>query len=168
MIRTITATEYVTPLREGGSLPAIIEGDDDGTYVIKFRGAGQGPKALIAELVSGEIARALGLPIPEIVLVNLEDDAQRQPPRIRPARIAETMWYPESMSQSREGLLENSEVVKLVEASKPSQHSHGFLFDAEDLAQFLPGRLQLRFVRLASLPKLGELGLDLVRRSVRL
>jgi len=72
MIRTVTATEYVLPLREGGSLPAIVEGDDDGTYVLKFRGAGQGPKALIAELVSGEIARALALPVPEIVFVDLD------------------------------------------------------------------------------------------------
>jgi len=68
-LRTVTATRYVTPLREGGSLPAIIEADDDGMYVLKFRGAGQGPKALIAELVAGEIGRALGLPVPEIVLV---------------------------------------------------------------------------------------------------
>jgi|SRR6266545_659271 len=72
MIRTITATEYVTPLREGGSLPAIVEGDDDGTYVLKFRGAGQGAKALVAELVSGEIARALELPVPEIVFAQLD------------------------------------------------------------------------------------------------
>jgi hypothetical protein len=72
MIRTVTATEYVTPLREGGSLPAIIDGDDDGTYVVKFRGAGQGVRALVAELVSGEIGRALGLPVPEIVLVQLD------------------------------------------------------------------------------------------------
>ncbi len=72
MIRTVTATEYVTPLREGGSLPAIVEGDDDGTYVLKFRGAGQGVKALIAELVSGEIARLLGLRVPEIVFVQLD------------------------------------------------------------------------------------------------
>lgn len=72
MIRTVTATQYVTPLREGGSLPAIVEGDDDGTYVLKFRGAGQGPKALIAELVSGELARRLGLPVPEIVFVQLD------------------------------------------------------------------------------------------------
>jgi hypothetical protein len=72
MIRTITATEYVTPLREGGSLPAIVEGDDDGTYVLKFRGAGQGPKALIAELVSGEIARVLKLPVPEIVFAEVD------------------------------------------------------------------------------------------------
>jgi hypothetical protein len=72
MIRTVVATEYVTPLREGGSLPAIVSGDDDGTYVIKFRGAGQGVRALIAELVSGEIARAIGLPVPEIVFAELD------------------------------------------------------------------------------------------------
>jgi len=72
MIRTVTATEYVTPLREGGSLPAIVNGDDDGTYVVKFRGAGQGSRALIAELVSGEIGRALALPVPEIVFVQLD------------------------------------------------------------------------------------------------
>src|SRR5205807_9651829 len=68
-VRTVMATRYVTPLREGGSLPAIVEADDDGMYVLKFRGAGQGPKALIAEFVAGEIARALGLPVPEIVFV---------------------------------------------------------------------------------------------------
>jgi hypothetical protein len=73
-LRTITATRYVTPLREGGSLPAIIEADDDGLYVLKFRGAGQGPKALIAELVAGELARAMGLAVPEIVLVQLDPD----------------------------------------------------------------------------------------------
>ena len=72
MIRTITATEYVMPLREGGSLPAIVEGDDDGTYVVKFRGAGQGVRALIAELLSGEIARALALPVPEIVFAEID------------------------------------------------------------------------------------------------
>src|SRR5436309_15210145 len=71
-LRTVTATRYVTPLREGGSLPAIVEADDDGTYVLKFRGAGQGPRALIAELVSGELARHLGLRVPEIVLVDLD------------------------------------------------------------------------------------------------
>ncbi len=71
MLRTLTATRYVTPLREGGSLPAIVEADDDGLYVLKFRGAGQGPKALIAELLAGEIARALGLPVPEIVFAEL-------------------------------------------------------------------------------------------------
>lgn len=71
-VRTVTATRYVTPLREGGSLPAIVEADDDGLYVLKFRGAGQGPKALIAELVAGEIGRALGLPVPEIVFVELD------------------------------------------------------------------------------------------------
>lgn len=71
-MRTVAATHYVTPLREGGSLPAIVEGDDDGTYVLKFRGAGQGPRALIAELVSGELARILGLPVPEIVFATLD------------------------------------------------------------------------------------------------
>lgn len=71
-MRTIHATEYVTPLREGGSLPAIVEGDDDGTYVVKFRGAGQGTRALIAELISGELARAIGLPVPEIVFATLD------------------------------------------------------------------------------------------------
>src|ERR1041385_757921 len=72
MLRTITATEYVMPLREGGSLPAIVAGDDDGTSVLKFRGAGQGVRALIAELVSGELARSLGLPVPEIVFAELD------------------------------------------------------------------------------------------------
>jgi len=79
-MRAITATRYVTPLREGGSLPAIVEGDDDGLYVLKFRGAGQGPKALIAELVAGELARALGLPVPEIVFVELDPDLARTEP----------------------------------------------------------------------------------------
>lgn len=74
------ATRYVTPLREGGSLPAIVEADDDGMYVLKFRGAGQGAKALIAELVAGEIARAAGLPIPEIVFVTLNPDLARTEP----------------------------------------------------------------------------------------
>src|SRR6201996_4046077 len=64
VLRTVTATRYVTPLREGGSLPAIVEADDDGLYVCKFRGAGQGTKALAAEIVAGELARARGLPGP--------------------------------------------------------------------------------------------------------
>ncbi|MDQ3637949.1 MAG: aminotransferase class I and II [Actinomycetota bacterium] len=80
MLRTVTATRYVTPLREGGSLPAIVEADDLGTYVLKFRGAGQGRKALVAELVSGEIGRFLGLPVPEIVLVDLLPDLGRAEP----------------------------------------------------------------------------------------
>ncbi len=71
-IRTVEAIRYVTPLREGGSLPAIMEADDDGMYVVKFHGAGQGPKSLIAELIAGEIGRALALPVPEIVLVQLD------------------------------------------------------------------------------------------------
>src|ERR1700687_3745898 len=79
-LRTVTASRYVTPLREGGSLPAIIEADDDGLYVLKFRGAGQGPKALIAELLAGEIGRAAGLPVPEIVFVDLPAEVARTDP----------------------------------------------------------------------------------------
>ena len=71
-MRTVTATRYITPLREGGSMPGLVEADDDGIYVLKFRGAGQGPKALVAELVAGELARALGLPVPELVLCELD------------------------------------------------------------------------------------------------
>src|SRR4028118_2182859 len=80
LLRTVTATRYVTPLREGGSLPAIVEADDLGTYVLKFRGAGQGRKALIAELVAGGIGRALGLAVPEIVLVRVHPDLGRAEP----------------------------------------------------------------------------------------
>ena len=79
-MRTIAATRYVTPLREGGSLPAVVEADDDGMYVMKFRGAGQGAKALVAEVIAGELARLLGLPIPEIVLVELDPDMARTEP----------------------------------------------------------------------------------------
>jgi hypothetical protein len=80
LLRTVEATRYVTPLREGGSLPAVVEADDLGTYVLKFRGAGQGRKALIAEIVAGEIARTLGLLVPEIVLVNLDRELARAEP----------------------------------------------------------------------------------------
>src|SRR6185436_10694985 len=79
-MRTIEVTRYVTPLREGGSLPAIVEGDDLGTYVLKFRGAGQGEKVLVAELVCGELARVLGLPVPEIVLMELDPVLGRNEP----------------------------------------------------------------------------------------
>ena len=71
-MRLVTATRYVTPLREGGSMPALVEADDDGLYVLKFRGAGQGPRALVAEIVAGELARALGLPVPELVMMDLD------------------------------------------------------------------------------------------------
>ncbi|RRB18302.1 HipA family kinase [Larkinella knui] len=79
-LRTVDVTRYVTPLREGGSLPAIVEADDDFLYVLKFRGAGQGVKALIAELISGEIARALGLRVPEIVFAILDPVMARTEP----------------------------------------------------------------------------------------
>jgi hypothetical protein len=80
MIRTVVATRYLTPLREGGSLPAIVEANDGQLYVLKFRGAGQGRKALIAELVAGEIGRALGLPVPEIIFVELDAVLGRNEP----------------------------------------------------------------------------------------
>jgi hypothetical protein len=72
MLRTVVATRYVTPLREGGSVPALVEADDDGLYVVKLLGAGHGRKALVAELLTGEIARHLGLPVPDLVLVELD------------------------------------------------------------------------------------------------
>jgi hypothetical protein len=79
-LRTVNVTRYVTPLREGGSLPAIAEADDGFLYVLKFRGAGQGVKALIAELIGCEIARALGLKVPEIVFANLDEAFGRTEP----------------------------------------------------------------------------------------
>jgi len=79
-LRTLTATRYVTPLREGGSLPAIVEADDEGLYVLKFRGAGQGVKVLIAELIAGELARAAGLAVPEIVFMELDAELARTEP----------------------------------------------------------------------------------------
>lgn len=74
MVKTVSAIRYLTPLREGGSLPAIIEADDGELYVVKFVGAGQGPKALIAELVAGEIGRVLGLQIPEIAIIDIDPE----------------------------------------------------------------------------------------------
>ncbi|HEX8270446.1 MAG TPA: HipA family kinase [Flavobacterium sp.] len=79
-LRSINVTRYVAPLREGGSLPALAEGDDDFKYVLKFRGAGHGVKALIAELIGGEIARAIGLPMPELVFANLDEAFGRTEP----------------------------------------------------------------------------------------
>jgi hypothetical protein len=80
VLRTVTATRYVTPLREGGSLPALVEADDDGLYVLKFTGAGQGPKALAAEIVAGELARGVGLPVPELVFVNVDAELANAEP----------------------------------------------------------------------------------------
>ncbi|MEV8506437.1 HipA family kinase [Actinoplanes sp. NPDC051475] len=80
MLPEVTAVRYVTPLREGGSLPGIVEAGNLGTYVVKFRGAGQGPKALVAEVVSGELARRLGLPVPELVVVELDPVVARAEP----------------------------------------------------------------------------------------
>lgn len=79
-IRTVNVIRYITPLREGGSLPAIAEADDSFVYVLKFRGAGQGVKALVAELIGGEIARLLGLKVPEIVFAHLDEAFGRTEP----------------------------------------------------------------------------------------
>jgi hypothetical protein len=79
-MRTVNAARYVTPLREGGSLPAIVEADDDGLYVLKFRGAGHGTKALIAELIAGELARAAGLLVPELVFISLDPEIAKTEP----------------------------------------------------------------------------------------
>lgn len=80
MLRTVQATRYVTPFREGGSLPALVEGDDLGLYVLKFRGAGQGPLALAAEIIAGEIGRTLGLRVPELVLMEVDAALGRNEP----------------------------------------------------------------------------------------
>lgn len=79
-LRTVNVTRYVTPLREGGSLPAIVEADDGFLYVLKFRGAGQGLKALIAELIGGKMALAMGLRLPELVFMNLVDTFSKTEP----------------------------------------------------------------------------------------
>jgi hypothetical protein len=80
VLRTVVATRYVTPLREGGSVPALVEADDDGLYVVKLLGAGHGRKALVAELLAGEIGRLLGLPVPDLVLVVLDAALARAEP----------------------------------------------------------------------------------------
>lgn len=87
MLRTVNATRYVMPLREGGSLPAIVEADDLGLYVVKFRGAGQGPLALVAELIAGEIGRALGLRVPELVFANIDPALGRNEPEAEIRRL---------------------------------------------------------------------------------
>lgn len=80
MLRAVRATGYVTPLREGGSLPGVLEADDDGTYVVKFRGAGQGTAALVAEVVVTELARLLGIRVPELVLIDVDPAIARSEP----------------------------------------------------------------------------------------
>lgn len=79
-LSTVSATRYLTPLREGGSLPAIVDTDGDGLYVVKFRGAGQGAKALIAEVIVGLLARELGLPVPDLAVVDMAEDFGRTEP----------------------------------------------------------------------------------------
>ena len=82
-LRSVEAVRYVTALREGGSLPGLVEGDDDGTWVVKFRGAGQGPGVLVSEVIAGEIARSIGLPVPELVLVEVAPELGHADPEIQ-------------------------------------------------------------------------------------
>jgi len=79
-MRRVAATRYVTPFREGGSLPALVEADDDGLYVVKFQGAGQGRKALVAEVIAGELARALGFLVPALVVADVDTELGRAEP----------------------------------------------------------------------------------------
>jgi HipA-like kinase len=80
MLRQVNGTRYVTPLREGGSLPGIVEADDDGIYVVKFRGAGQGSAALVAEVIVGELGRRIGVRVPELVVLDLDPEIARREP----------------------------------------------------------------------------------------
>jgi len=80
VLSLVTATRYVAPLREGGSLPGLVEADDLGTYVMKFTGAGQGRKALVAEIIAGELARRLGFRVPDLVLIDLDPAIARHEP----------------------------------------------------------------------------------------
>jgi hypothetical protein len=80
VLRFVSGTRYVTPLREGGSLPGIVEADDDGIYVVKFRGAGQGSAALVAEVIVGELGRAVGVRVPELVVLDLDPEIARKEP----------------------------------------------------------------------------------------
>ena len=89
MLRRVTATRYVAPLREGGSLPGLVEADDDGLYVMKFRAAGQGSAALVAEVVAGELARGLGLLVPELVLADLQPELAHAEPDAEIQELAE-------------------------------------------------------------------------------
>src|SRR5437763_13483934 len=130
MLRTITATEYVMPLREGGSIPAIVEGDDDGTYVVKFRGAGQGARALIAELVSGELAGALRLPVPEIVFAELDPRMAKTEPD---PEIQELLQRSEGLNLALDylpGSITFDPIVSLPIADQSSMASAIVWFDA--------------------------------------
>jgi hypothetical protein len=93
-LRHLNATRYVAPLREGGSLPGLVEADDDGLYVMKFTGAGQGPAALVAEVVAGELARALGFPVPELVVAELDPELAQAEPDVEIQELAQASVGP--------------------------------------------------------------------------
>src|SRR5919107_1617593 len=127
LLRTVTASRYVAPLREGGSLPAVVEADDLGTYVLKFRGAGQGRKALVAELVVGELARALGLSVPEIVLANLDPKLARTEPD---PEIQDLIRASGGLNLALDFLLGSLGFDPLVDAPDPALATRILWFDA--------------------------------------
>ena len=92
-LREVRALRYVLALREGGSLPGVVEADDLGTYVVKFRGAGQGPKALVAEVIAGELGRAVGLPVPRLAVVTVDPELARAEPDPTPRPAEWTNRY---------------------------------------------------------------------------
>ena len=165
--RTVRVTRYVTPLREGGSLPAIVEADDDGMYVLKFRGAGQGPRALVAELVSGEIARALGLPVPELVFAELDADLARTEPDPEIADLIRAsgglnlaLDYPAGIGDLRSrgrAARRRTLASRIVwfDALRHQRRSHGPQHEPADVA---PPPLADRPRRLALLPPRARLG----------
>jgi len=118
----IAATAYLTPLREGGSLPALMEADDLGTYVVKFTGAGQGPKALVAEIVVGELARALEISVPELALIEVAAEIGRREP-----------------DEEVQELVSASAGLNLAVDFLPGSvgYDRGFQLDAEDAARIL-------------------------------
>lgn len=128
MVRTVEAVRYVIPLREGSSVPALIEADDLGLYVTKLRGSGQGPKALIAELVVGELARAAGLDVPEIVLVRLDAALAASEPH---REIAEQLERSAGLNVALDYLPGSITFDPLVDAPpSPEMASRVVLFDA--------------------------------------
>jgi len=127
LLRIVTATRYVAPLREGGSLPAVVEADDLGTYVLKFRGAGQGRKALVAELMAGELGRLLGLSVPEIVLVRLDPELARTEPD---PEIQDLIWASGGLNLALDYLPGSLGFDPIVDAPDPTLAARILWFDA--------------------------------------
>ena len=121
MLPQISATAYLTPLREGGSLPGLVEADDLGTYVVKFTGAGQGPKALVAEIVAGRLGRHLGLRVPELVVVGLDPVVARSEPDWEVQELLARSGGPNLGMDFLPGALGFDPVVHTVDADEASR-----------------------------------------------